>query len=255
MKLLLTTVAAILMATNSFAAEVDASVKMKVAENDATDKYEATTTIGLDVDAGEGAANVGLEFDSVDGGTITLDKWHVGTEVADVTVSYGDQDGVFVEATSDFSSISKPVIDESLTLSYGPAAVAVGFTDITTDVTEVSNVQLAYSIDLEVVDVTASMDYNRTSEEYVWGARFDTVEVSGVALGGTTSYEDDVLAYELDTTVSGFTAYINGDENDSLENIGIGHDADFAGVTLSTDVNYDVDDEEVTPSVTFSFAF
>ena len=35
MKLLLTTVAAILMATSSFAAEVDASVEMKVAENDA----------------------------------------------------------------------------------------------------------------------------------------------------------------------------------------------------------------------------
>lgn len=53
MKLLLTTVAAILMATTSFAADVDASVEMKVAENKATDKYEATTTIGIDVAAGE----------------------------------------------------------------------------------------------------------------------------------------------------------------------------------------------------------
>ena len=257
MKLLLTTVAAIVLATTSFAADIGASVEMKVAENEATDKYEATTTIGIDVDAGEGVANVGLEFESVDGDTIELDKWHVGTEVADATITFGDQDGVFVEATSDFSSIAEPTIDESLTLSYGPAAVAVGFTDITTDVTEVSNVQLAYNVDLALVDVTASMDYNRTSEKYTWGARVDTVEVTGVALGTTVSYETDTLAYELDSTVStyGLTTYINGDEDDLLENIGVGHEFDFSGATVETDVNYNVDDETVTPSVTLSFAF
>ena len=65
-------------------------------------------------------------------------------------MTLGDQDGVFVEATSDFSAVAEPTIDESVTLSYGPAAVAVGFTDITTDVTEVSNVQLAYNVDLAV---------------------------------------------------------------------------------------------------------
>jgi len=257
MKLLLTTVAAILMATTSFAADVDASVEMKVAENKATDKYEATTTIGIDVAAGEGAANVGLEFESVDSGTIALDKWHVGTEVADATVSLGDQGGIFVEATSDFSAVAEPTIDESVTLSYGPAAVAVGFTDITTDVTEVSNVQLAYNVDLAVVDVTASMDYNRTSEEYTWGARVDTVEVTGVALGTTVSYETDTLAYELDSTVStyGLTTYINGDEDDLLENVGVGHEFDWSGASVETDVNYNVDDETVTPSVTLTFAF
>jgi len=257
MKLLLTTVAAIVLATTSFAADIGASVEMKVAENEATDKYEATTTIGIDVDAGEGMANVGLEFESVDGDTIELDKWHVGTEVADATITFGDQDGVFVEATSDFSSIAEPTIDESLALSYGPASVAVGFTDITTDVTEVSNVQLAYNVDLALVDVTASMDYNRTSEEYTWGARVDTIEVVGISLGATTSYETDTLAFEFDSTIStyGLTTYINGDEDDLLENIGVGHEIDIAGATLSSDVNYNVDDEEVSPSVTLSFNF
>jgi hypothetical protein len=257
MKLLLTTVATILMATTSFSADLGASVEMKVAENETTDKYEATTTIGIDVDAGEGVATLGLDFESVDGDTIELDKWHVGTEVADATVTFGDQDGIFVEATSDFSSIAEPTIDESLALSYGPAAVAVGFTDITTDVTEVSNVQLAYNVDLVVADVTASMDYNRTSEEYTWGARVDTVEVTGVALGTTVSYETDTFAYELDSTVStyGLTTYINGDEDDLLENVGVGHEFGFSDVVVETDVNYNVDDETVTPSVTLSFAF
>ena len=51
----------------------------------------------------------------------------------------------------------------------------------------------------------------------------DTVEVTGVALGTTVSYETDTLAYELDSTVStyGLTTYINGDEDDLLENIGV----------------------------------
>ena len=40
MKLLLTTVAAIVLATTSFAADIGVSAKMKVAENEATDKYE-----------------------------------------------------------------------------------------------------------------------------------------------------------------------------------------------------------------------
>ena len=81
----------------------------------------------------------------------------------------------------------------------------------------------------QLVDVTASMDYNRTSEEYTWGARVDTAEVTGVALGTTVSYETDTLAYELDSTVStyGLTTYINGDEDDLLENVGVGHEFDW----------------------------
>jgi hypothetical protein len=51
------------------------------------------------------------------------------------------------------------------------------------------------------------------------------------------------------------TAYLNGDENDMTENVGAGYEMVVGGLDLGTDLNYNFDAEELTPSVTLGFAF
>ena len=217
---------------------------------------EATLTLGAGLSAGDlafGSFNV----ESVDGGTFALDQWQIGTDVAGVaTVSFGEQDGVFVEG-SDYTTLAAPVMAESLKLSMDAAQVAVGFTDIGTDITDVSNLQGAYTIGAGFASITASGDYNLDSEEYMLGGRADGVEVAGVLLGAAATYgsADEKIAYEVDGNLMGITAYLNGDDTDMLQNVGASYGRDLAGLKLSTDVNYNIDTEEFTPSVTVGFAF
>jgi hypothetical protein len=53
----------------------------------------------------------------------------------------------------------------------------------------------------------------------------------------------------------GVTAYLNGDDTDALQNVGASYGRTVAGLDLGTELNYNLDSEEFTPSVTVGFAF
>jgi len=216
---------------------------------------EATLTLGAGLSAGDlafGSFNV----ESVDGGTFTLDQWQIGADVAGATLSFGDQDGVFVEGENG-ATLAAPVMAESLKVSLGDAQVAVGLTDWNADITDVSNVQGAYTVGAGFVSVTASGDYNLDSEEYMLGGRADGVEVANIMLGSTLTYSsaNEQVAYEVDGAMMGVTAYLNGDDTDALQNVGASYGRTVSGLELGTELNYNLDSEEFTPSVTVGFSF
>jgi len=216
---------------------------------------EATLTLGAGLSAGNlafGSFNV----ESVDGGSFTLDQWQIGADVAGATISFGDQDGVFVEGENG-ATLAAPVMAESLKVSVGDAQVAVGLTDWNADITDVSNVQGAYTVGAGFVSVTASGDYNLDSEEYMLGGRADGVEIANIMLGSTLTYSsaNEQVAYEVDGSMMGLTAYLNGDDTDALQNIGASYGRTVAGLDLGTELNYNLDSEEFTPSVTVGFSF
>lgn len=258
MKLLLTTVAAMAMATTSFAADLEASIEVEVAENQATEKFEATTTLNLGVAADNEVAFGGIALNSVDSSSVGVDAWHMGTTVGGVRLSFGDQGGILPEANAaagfDTLADTNAAMSESLQVSAQGLGFALGMTDITADVTEVSNIQASYTTEVSFGEVTGAVDYNRTSEEYTYAVVADT-EVSGVAVGGIATFALDTWAFEADATVMGMTAYLNGDESDSLQHVGVTASRDFNGITFSSTVDYDTDESQLTPSIKASFAF
>jgi hypothetical protein len=228
---------------------ITGAVNLDFAETTAG-KTAGTMGIELDVDAGS-LATVDLDFKATDGSSLTLDTWTVGTTVAGVGVALGDDNGLLPETGANASAdgtLAKPAMTESLALSFGSASVVVGLTDWTTDVTEVSNLQGAYTVDAGIVDVTASADYNRTTENTVIGA-----EVAGLALTYDTDAAD--WAFEGSVATGGLSAYINGTDDNRLQHIGGEYTMNYAGAELSAGVDYDTDAEDWTPQAGLSFNF
>ena len=257
MRILAITIAATMAATSAIA-DVKGSVEIDITENKTTNKYEATSTLGLAFDSGTEGAFAGLNVKSVDGATFALDEYYIGTTLKGVTMSYGEQGGIMPEAvaTTGFDALSDPnfAMTESLQLSAMGASVAVGLTDVTTDVSDVANIQASYTANVSVMEVTGAVDYNTTSETYIWAGRAQA-GVGTSTVGGTTTYAAEVLAFEADVSAKGFTAYLNGDENDISENAGIKWATDVNGMTLKADANYNFDAAEVTPGINLSFNF
>lgn len=230
---------------------ITGEIETVIAENAAGD-FGATTSFGLDVLAGP--VGTGLEFAVVDG-KVELDAWAIGTEVGDMAVSFGDQGNFFVEGENG-GTLEDPAMAESIAVSYGSAAVALGFNNITTDVTDIENVQGMYFVPFGVLDVTASGDYNFDTEEYVVGSRAAT-EYNGYGIGGTMTYgsASENVAFEADATAFGVTAYVNGDQDDLAQNVGGSYTMGLGNLTAETALNYDIDGEKLEPKFTVGFAF
>jgi len=236
---------------------VGGSIKVEIAENDAGE-YAATTTFGVGiVTPGLVFGEIGVE--SVDGDTFDANKWYIGAAIGDhATLSFGDHDGgVFIGAYSDYATVADPEINEALIFTLGDASAALGFTDITNDVTDISNIQGAYTLDAKVAVVTVSADYNFNSEEFAIGTRTNGVQFGVVSLGSTLSYSSasEALAYEMDASTYGVTVYVNGDNDNTLRNVGAGYAREIGKLTIFANVNYDVDVEEVEPKAGVSFNF
>jgi len=214
--------------------------------------------MGLDLGINaSGLATVDLGFEAVDGGAVTLDTWTVGTTVGGVGIALGDDNGVFVGAEGEHT-IAAPAMTESLKVTVGDAAVAVGFTDWTADITDISNIQGAYTIgDVAGMSVTASGDYNLNSENIVVGAAVGGLSVGPADLGGTVTYDVDgeLFAFEGVANVMGITAYANGDQNDAFQNVGGEYTYNIGGAALTAGANYDVNAEEFAPTAGISFSF
>ena len=234
------------------------AVNLDFAET-AAGKTAGVMGIELDVDAGS-LATVDLDFKATDGNALTLDTWTVGTTIGAVGLAFGDDNGLLPETGANASAdgtLAKPAMTESLALSFGGASVAVGLTDWTTDVTEVSNLQGAYTVDAGIVDVTASADYNRTSENTVLGAEVAGLDLGMVTAGGMATYDTDAedWAFEGSVATGGLSAYINGSDENRLQHVGGEYVLNYAGAELSAGVDYDTDAKDWTPTAGLAFNF
>ena len=254
MRKVFTILAATMVAGAAHAADVSGEVTLDVAEN-AAGNYGVTTGFELGVDA-TGLGTVDLNFLATDGGAVTLDTWTVGTTVGSLGIAIGDDNGLFPGAEGE-QTLAAPAMEESVKLSFGDAAVAVGFTDWTADVTDISNVQGAYTMNVAGLAVTGAVDYNMDSKNTVVGAGVSGLEVAGLGLGGVVTYDTDASAfgYEAVANAYGVTAYVNGDDTDAFQNVGGSYDYVLGGATLSAGANYNIDTENFAPTASISFSF
>jgi|TARA_R110001606_G_scaffold358022_1_gene509512 hypothetical protein len=218
-------------------------------------------TMGLDLGVNvDGLATVDLDMSATDGTSLTLDNWTVGTTVGALAVAFGDDNNLMPESGANAATqgtLATPAMTESLQVTTGSVSVALGFTDWTADVTDISNVQGAYTMGVAGLDVTASADYNLDSENTVFGGEVSGVDLGMVALGGAVSYDMDaeVFGFESNATAGSLTAYLNGDDTNTLQNIGGEYAVGLGASTLTSGINYDVDAEDITPTVSLSFNF
>lgn len=234
------------------------SINVEVTENAAGD-YIATTTFGVGLEV-EGLAFGSASIESINGDSVELDSWHIGTYVGAATLSFGKQGDLMVG--NDFEIVGGTTIadiaddHESLKVEVGAAAVMIGFTDVTADVTDIENVQGAYTFAAGQIGLTAVGDYNLNSEDWTLGAKA-TAKAGDVVLGGLVTYASgsEVFGYEASAGYNIVTAFVNGDDTDMLQNVGAGVSYDFNNLNLYAEGSYNIDAEDtvVGAGVTFSF--
>ena len=251
-------IAALLFAGSAYAQEVTPVISGEVEldfTQDANDDWGGAMGLDLGIDVA-GAADVDLDFSATDGNAITLDNWTVGTTINSVGVAIGDDNGVMPDAEGN-QTLAAPAMTESVQVTVGAAQVAVGFTDWTADVTDISNIQGAYTLNLSGLDVTAAGDYNLDTENTVLGAGVDGLSFGAVAVGGALSYDLDAenIGFEGTVETGSITAYLNGDQDDALQNIGGEYVYGLGGAEITAGANYNVDTEDFTPTVGVSFSF
>lgn len=263
--LFITTIAAVAFAGAAFADEatvagpaLGGNINVEITENAAGD-YIATTTLGVGIDV-DGLAFGSASVESVDGSTFELDEWKLGAHIGAATLSFGDQGSLFVE--NDFEivggdTLAFPADDhESLQLSMGAASVMVGFTDITTDVSEVENIQGSYTMNIADSTITAVGDYNMDSEEWTVGGKAG-LNFGEVGLGGIVTYGSatELFAYEASAGYGIATAFVNGDQDDAFQNVGLGVATTVQGLGVYAEGAYNIDSEDTVfgAGVTFNF--
>ena len=232
-------------------------VELTFTQDATTDNWGGAMGLDLGVDAA-GLATVDLDFSATDGGAVTLDNWTVGTDVNGIGVAMGDDNGVMPDAEGN-QTLAAPAMTESVKVTVGDAAVAVGFTDWTTDVTDISNIQGAYTLGdvAGIANVTVAGDYNMDTENTVLGAGVGGITLGEAVVGGAMSYDLDaeMIAFEGTANVAGITAYANGDQDDMLQNVGGEYVYGLGGAELTAGANYNLDTEDFTPTVGVSFSF
>ena len=263
----ITTVAAMAISTAAFAEDTVAPVAAPVISGEVSldfaettnNNYGGTFNLDLGINAGD-IATVDLDFEVDEDGNGSLADWTVGTTVGALGVAVGTDNGVMPETTANVAAdgtLAAPAMTESLAVTAGAATVALGFTDWNTDITDISNVQGAYTFGMGAIDLTAAADYNLDTENTVLGAEVGGVDVGALSLGGAMTYDVDaeVFGFEAVTSAYGVTAYLNGDDTDMLQNVGGEYTMDIAGATFTAGANYNVDTEDFAPTAGVAFNF
>jgi hypothetical protein len=253
----ITTVTAMACASTVNAADLGGSVGVEFTENSAGD-YVATTTLGMGVNA-TGVAFGGFTVESVDGATFTIDEWQLGTTVGNATVSIGDQGDLFPSAGLEIvggTTLADPATNDSVIVDLGVAAVMVGFTDVTTDVTDIANVQASVSTALVGADVTLAVDFNTATDDMTFGADVG-YNIDSVALGLVATYAQstETVAYEASVGYGIATAFVNGDDSDWAQNVGAGVNTEFGSLNVYAEGEYNIASEDTTFGAGVAFNF
>ena len=238
------------------ASPVSASVEFDVTKNTTTDKYVGKTTLGFELE-GTGPAFGGIELKAVDG-TISVGDWNIGTAVANATVSLGKQGDLFPSAgleTVGSTTLANPTVNESVMVTMGNLSAMAGFDGLTTDVTDLDNLQVAYNLELGAIDTTVAMDYNTDTEAKAYGVSSSLDLTTDLSIGGTATYAADKLAYEVNANAGVISLFADGDEDNTLQHIGAGVKGSLNGLDLYAEASYDTDAESLTPAIGASFKF
>lgn len=236
---------------------VTGSVGIDFTEN-ANNDIVGDSVVELGVTSGLGFASVELVEED---GSVSLEKYSMGTTIRGVDVSVGKQGDVLgsfggLTETVGGTTLANPADDhETLQLGAMGAIASIGFTDISTDVTDIENVQIAYGMTVNNFSVINGVDYNFDTEDFTLLTNIST-GVSGLPVGVTATYADQ-FAYEVDVVAFGVTSFVNGDEDDMLQNVGAGYYGEVSGTGLSyyAEAAYNIDDKELTPAAGVSFNF
>ena len=228
---------------------VGGKVEVEIKEN-ASNDWGAKTTFGLGFNHSDMAFG-GISLEAVDSNTLTVDEWQMGTSLGMVTVSVGDQGDIWIGAEGEHT-IANPKMDESVIADFGDAAIALEFGDWKNDVSDIEAIAGSYTTELNSFGITVAGDYDRVTENYTIGGRAD-MSGSGIAL--TYAEATETMAYELDSSQGPIAVYMNGNEGDMLQNIGGGYTWDIRGLDIEASANYDIDAEDISPSVKMAFSF
>lgn len=248
------TVAALFVAGSATAAELGGSVGVEVTEN-AAGNYVAETTLGFgaSTETGVGLAFGGFTFESVDGGQLAIDEWQLGISVGQVTASIGEQGDIFVEGGMEIvgeDTLALPEDDtvESVIVQYGGLAAFVGFEDLSNDVGDVRNVQLAYSNAVGHLEYTAAVDHNTNTDETTLGMLANYMLNADTDFGAVTTYEIDAeeFGYEAYGSYKFATVFVNGSDDDAFQNVGAGLNHDFDNLNVYAEASYNIDAEDTT---------
>ena len=253
-KLLLSTVAVFALASAASAADIGGEVTLDFAENEAGNW---AGTAGLELIVYPSATTgVALGFLATPGEDFTLDTWTVGAALGYVNVFLGNDNSVFVEGEGG-QTLSLPTMTESIKIEAAGASVALGFTDWGSDISDISNIQGAYTLAMGNLSTTISADYNMEAEDFVIGTAISGVEVASVNLGTVVTYDNasSSIGYEAIAKLSGITAYVNGDDSEMLQNVGGEYVYSLGKADLTAGAVYNFDSEEFIPKVGLTFAF
>lgn len=265
---LITTAALVLAAGTAFAEDtpivpqnglvMTGEISLDFAET-ANDNIGGTMNLDLGIDAAS-LATVDLDLSATDGSSVTLDNWTIGTNINGFALAFGDDNNLMPETdaiTGTTGTLAIPTMTESLMVGTGDLSIAVGLTDWNSDISDLSNVQGAYTIGVDAAEVTVSGDYNLDSENTVLGLAANGIDLGMIEAGSALTYDMDaeVFAYEGSLGTNGLTAYLNGTDDNRLQNIGGEYTYNFAGAELTGGLNYNVDTEDMTPMASVGFAF
>lgn len=242
----------------SSAADLSADLGVDFTTN-ANDDIVADTSIDLMLSAPMGVAALDL---TVNEDTLEVDGYAIGTVVSGVGVSFGDQGDLLGGFDGKMETVGGSTLanlnddGESVKVSaYGINAM-LGFTDITSDVTDIENVQGTYSMATNGIEATGGIDYNFDSEEItLLSSAGYALGGVGVGVTGTYQVEAEMYAYEADVTAYGITGFVNGDKDDMMQNVGAGWNGEINGMGLYAEAGYNLDSEEITPAAGISFNF
>ena len=258
--LLAMTTAMVAMSTAVFAQDsaptvaITGGVGIEVTEQKDGD-FGAKTKLSLGASVA-GNASASIDLLSTDEGALTIDGWTLGMAMGAGTVSIGDQGDIFPDAGLEVvgdDTLADPADNDSIRLATNDLSLHLGFTDMTDDVTDLSNVQVGYAMGIGGASVNPVIDFNLDTEDTTFGVA-GGYTLGDFALGGVMTYGDDI-AYEASVAMNGMTAFTNGDADDALQNIGLGWKGDVNGLTLFAEGAYNLDSEDLKPAMGMSFSF
>lgn len=255
--LLLSTAAVFALTSAAYAADINGEVNIDFAETDAGD-WGGTMDLEFNIAPTE-TTGVALGFVAAPEGDLSLDTWTAGANLGGFGIAIGNDNGLFPEAfNDDYNTLATPAMTESIKLSMGDISVAVGFTDWSTDISDISNIQGAYTLASTSADVTVSADYNIDAEDFAFATAVSGIKAGAADVGLTISYDNatSVVGYEALAGIKGITAFINGDDSDAFQNIGGEYVYNLGlSASLTAGAVYNVDAEEITPTVGLTFSF
>lgn len=258
MNKLLTTTALVLFAGSVSAAEVGGEITTKIAENAAGD-WGATTSFDLGIASmGTAVPAFGaIDLDVNTDGDVTLDEWQIGTVVnGDAMISFGDQGNIWID-TEDGSTMADPAMKESVQVKALGAQMGFSWKDIEADATEIETVSGMYEMNIGIINVQAAGSYNMDAENFAIGSRSDYLLSDNIGLGAAVTYDSgsEDIGFEVDAGAYGATVFVNGDQDEMLQNVGGSYEYTLLGVDLEAGATYNLDSEELTPTASVSFSF